>query len=178
MDYLEARYERPTMFFSGIMAGVISGAVMLFMMMIVSRAIGQGFFFPMRLFAATFWGVNALIAGPVVPIVGTIFHLGVSAGLGVIFASLTRPRTPEGSALLGGVIYGIGVWVVMNYLIMPWLNPTMNERINFEPGWFFLSHIAFGACLSITPGIRRSLTYQHVGREEPGRPEERMRRAA
>jgi hypothetical protein len=178
MDYLEARYERPTMIASGIIAGVIAGGATLFMWMVVSRAIGQGFFFPMRMLAATFWGVNALIAGPIVPIVGTIFHLCVSAGLGVIFATLTRPRTPDGSALLGGVIYGIGVWVVMNYLVMPWINPTMNERMNFEPGWFFLSHIAFGACLSITPSLRRSLTYQQVPREEPSRPEERIRRAA
>jgi hypothetical protein len=150
---------------AGAVAGVIAGACMAVLLMIVSAAAGMGFWHPLALAGGLFYGVNAILDGIGPVLTGVIAHLSLTAVLGAIFGSLlSKEQGTVGRAAGWGLLYGIPCWAVTTYILLPLLNPTMGARVDLAPGWWFLSFLTFGFVLGVTPIIR-----QAIGRdlEEP-----------
>jgi hypothetical protein len=150
----------------GALAGIVAGLVMAVVMMIYFSVMGAGFWYPVENIAAVFFGIDALLGGAGVVIVGLLTHLLVSALLGMLFASLLQPRTSTGAAFFGGLAYGIGVWVVMTYIILPIFNPTMSARMAVTAGFWFFSHLIYGGFLAFTPGLVREFALRGTQREQ------------
>jgi hypothetical protein len=142
----------------GAIAGILAGIVMAMAAMFYAAANGSRFWLPVRSIAATWYGANALAGGAGILIVGLVTHLGTSAFGGVVFAALPSSRKSATAALLSGLVWGVVVWAIMSFAVMPWLNPTMYAgTVGREPGWWFVFHLIYGGTLVVTPGlVRRS----------------------
>jgi hypothetical protein len=143
---------------SGI-AGILAGTVMAVAAMLHAAANGSGFLLPVRSIAATWYGAKALVGGAVVLLVGLVTHLSTAAFGGVVFAVLPSSRKSAIAALLSGLIWGVVIWAILSFAVMPWLNPTMYAgTVGKEPGWWFVLHLIFGGMLVATPSLVRRVS--------------------
>ena len=141
---------------AGMTAGLLGGIAFGVLSMVVSAALGQGFWFPMQLIGGLFYGVNVILGGNAPAITGIFTHLIWAVILGGIFASFVRPYTADSTAVIGGLVFGVAVWAVMTYAILPWANPTLSERVALMPNWWFAYHLVFGLVLGSTPALMRA----------------------
>lgn len=146
---------------AGAEAGLISGLVMMLALMVYTAALGEGFFFPLQQVAATFLGVEALIGGVGTILLGAAIHFAVAAAWGIGFGLMVPPVTSSSSAAGWGAIYAVGVWLVMTFVALPVFDPVMSDRVALYSGWWFASHLLYGAVLGLTP----ELTQQMLVRE-------------
>ena len=116
----EAVQTLPTrsIWLGGASSGIVACIAMEIFAMVASSAMGQGFWTPQRLTAATFMGVDALLGGGGTVLLGLVMHLVAGAVLGVIFALLTPRVTSAGRDLGLGLLFGIVVWVVATYIAL------------------------------------------------------------
>ena len=160
MAYTNETRNRGSVWNGGIVAGIIAGVVMAMFSMGYAGMMGMGFLTPLRLLAGPLYGVDALIGGAGVLLVGLMVHMMVSAMYGVIFAALVGRRTSGGAAAGWGLLYGAVVWAVMRYGVVPITDSTMNDRIPVMAGAFFFEHLLFGIVLGITPALVRRFSTQ------------------
>lgn len=155
----------------GAVAGIIAGIVMAMFTMMYAGMMGMGFWMPLRLIAATLFGVDALVGTGGVLFVGLVLHMVVSAVFGIIFAAIVGARTSGAAAVGWGLIYGVAIWAVMGFLVVPVANSTMNPRLPMMAGAFFIEHLLFGITLGITPALMRRFAGREPGefREVPER---------
>ena len=97
------------------------------------------------------FGQTAL-TGLVPIITGGIIHLVVATALGVLFAWLVGLR--QANLVLWGMAYGAIIWLVVQFVALPLLNPLMAEEIS--PLLFLIDHLVYGAFLGgyLTEGQR------------------------
>jgi hypothetical protein len=145
----------------GGIAGIIAGIVMLVATMWYFAAQGQGVLTPLYLIAAQWLGVDALLGGIGVVLLGLATHLVLSAIFGIIFAAFTHGPKFVGTALAGGIVWGFFIWLFMTYLVLSWSNPTMSSRLVLMPVWWVLANLMYGCMLAITPVIRQSFVLRH-----------------
>jgi hypothetical protein len=141
-------------FDGGVRAGLFAGLVMALAGMFVSAATGAGFWTPMRLLAAGVLGVNALIGGFGVVLLGLALHFAVAAFWGVIFTALVDRDLAADRALAAGLVYGAAVWAVMTYGALPLLDRTMLPRVRLAPGTWLVMHLVYGVCLWRAPELK------------------------
>ena len=67
------------------------------------------------------------------------------------------------SALFGGVVVGIAIWVAMDLLVLPLANPTMAARIALMPLAYFIAHLLYGFGLAMTPAFMRTFSKEFHG---------------
>lgn len=83
------------------------------------------------------------VAGPV--IVGTLIHFIASilfgAAFGIIFGRILRIPSTFGSPVVAGLIYGMIVWFLAYFIILPITNP---ELLDMYAPVFILQHIVYG----------------------------------
>lgn len=139
---------------SGVLTGVIAGFVMTAILCAHFAVVGLGFWLPVQLFSGMFYGADAILGGTGPTIVGLAMALVASSVAGFIFSLILRPRTPTSDALAFGLIFGIVMWALRTYLVLPAFNQTLSDRVTLIPGWWFFSHLAFGACMGLLPRIR------------------------
>lgn len=143
----------------GIIAGVTGAILMAMWSMGYAAAQGLGLFLPLRLIAATFFGVEALVGGAGVLLTGMMLHFVTASAWGVLFALLLPRDAGYAVSLLAGAAYGgIVVLVVMTYAILPALDQVMRERV--ELTWFswVVTHLIYGVVLGLlTPFLRRRI---------------------
>ena len=145
---------------AGVLAGLAGGLAMVFYLMLYSDFWGAGFLLPLRLFAATFFGVDSLIGGPGVVVAGLLLHLAVSAVLGVVYALIPRRTTTTFHALLGGIGFGVAVLLISTFLVLPAADPVLRARVSLFPMAWFLSHVIFGALTGgLVMPLRRKSTH-------------------
>ena len=142
-------------FRAGVLAGIIGGALMAAFSMMYTAAVGAGFWTPLRLIGATFYGVDALVGGSGVLLWGMIVHFMSAIVLGVVFAAIAPRRLTAGPALFGGVIWGLVALVVMTFVVMPIVDRTMLPRVAMMPGMWVAAHVAFGIGVASAPALRR-----------------------
>ncbi len=143
----------------GIVAGLIAGVVMGVVSMLHAAATGLGFFLPLRLIAATAYGVDAEIGGANVITAGLALHLIASMIFGLIFGVLVGRRMHAGVAFVWGLIYGIVVWALMTFIGLPSIDPTMRARVAMMPISWFINHLVFGGMLFLTPLLSRAFAH-------------------
>jgi hypothetical protein len=76
---------------------------------------------------------------------GLALHLIMSVGLGLLFA-LILPTFP-GPVIIWSLTIGPALWVLASLLILPTLNPVMNQYVD-RPS-FFAAHFAYGLVLGL-----------------------------
>lgn len=128
--------------------GVIGGLLMAMVTMVVEWTIGDGFWAPLVYISAVLLrdlqdvvGEPGFIAGPV--LLGAVLHFLTAIVLTSAFVQLAPRRWQEASTLvLVGMLFGLLVYLVAWYVVLPLVNPVMLQ-LN---GWgFALGHVAWGA---------------------------------
>jgi hypothetical protein len=161
-----SRTHRSSAPVAGAVAGLIAGVLMAMWSMGYAAYQGLGFFLPLKLIAATFLGVNAIIGGFWVLLLGVLIHLSVSAGWGVVFGALARRLGVGASTALGG-IYGLAVYLLMTFLVLPWIDPVMRARVEVTMTSFLIAHLVFGIALGLlTPVLRGAASRHEVQRRD------------
>lgn len=151
----------------GALGGVLGGAVMAIWTMIVFWLTGVGFWTPLNLIAHTVWRSAPLDAtfswgGP---LLGMAVHLAMSILLGVVLAALVSAtpglaRKPGATGIIG-MVYGLGVWLVMQYALWPALDDAAADR--FTPWVFAVGHVIYGLHLGVClAGVGSRSTRQPV----------------
>lgn len=137
---------------SGIIAGMIFGA---FMMFVVAPALHKPMTAPLNMIGAMFLGKAYLMhpsGGSIV--LGLMMHMVMSAILGIIFAYIWRAISGnKGYEILAGLVYGLIVWLAMTYIVLPIMGSPMAKVTG---GWFLIGHLIFGLFVGlITPKYGR-----------------------
>ena len=144
-----ATLPAPTVVGSGVAAGIIAGIVMAIWAMATSAITGAGFWIVPQLIAGMFYGPLTLVRGATTVVIGTLVHVVVSAGLGALFALMVgwRPGA-DGRMLAWGFVYGLAIWLVMSFGVLPLVNPTMSARVALTPVNWIFQHFLFGLVLA------------------------------
>jgi hypothetical protein len=142
-------------FKAGVISGLIGGALMAAWAMVATSALGLGPFAVPQLIGAAFRGPEALLKGASTIALGVMLHLIVSAAFGVLFTMLVRRDTPRGIAVLAGVAYALGVFVLMTFVVVPVVNPVMSNRVSMMIGTVLMMHVLYGIALGLAPTLRR-----------------------
>ena len=146
----------------GMVAGLIGGCSVALWSMASAAIAGYGLLFPFNMMGATFAGPEALIGGTGVMLWGLSVHLAVSVVLGILYAFMVRPEVQNITSLLGGIIYGMVILAVMTYVVLPWANPVLHQRVWMMPTSWFLLHAVFGLGVALVPMLER-----HIGKPTP-----------
>src|SRR6267142_2408447 len=150
---------------AGIADGMLSAILMMGFLMAYSSVTGAGVTMPLKALGALVYGVEALVAGSMAMLVGAGIQLGFSIVLGILFALCTSRRTSIVAALFTGIAVGIAIWVAMELVVLPYMNPTMAARIALMPLAYFIAHLLYGIGLGLTPVFIR--TFSRKRREPP-----------
>jgi hypothetical protein len=128
----------------GAIAGIGGGLAMIIVAALLSMAIGQDVWREPREIAITFLGAAAQ-TGWVPIVVGTIVHFIVAALFGAIFGIVSRRllRLPSdyGAQVLAGLIYGLALWVLAYFIVLPIVNPALLDT--YAPS-FLIQHLVYG----------------------------------
>ena len=151
-------------FAAGIADGILSAILMMGFMMAYSSATGAGVTMPLKALGALVYGVEALVVGTMAMLAGAGIQLGFSIVLGILFALCMSRRTSIVAALFAGIAVGIVVWVAMELVVLPYMNPTMAARIALMPMAYFVAHLLYGIGLGLTPLFIR--TFSRKRRDE------------
>ncbi|RKH43759.1 hypothetical protein D7X55_22885 [Corallococcus sp. AB049A] len=89
-------------------------------------------------------------------LLGLLIHFSVAGGMATGFALLLPRRGTAVAALCLGVLYGMGLWTVMTWLMIPFASPPLSHEA--PTSMLFLLHLAFGAALGTMPAFRNVLT--------------------
>jgi len=139
----------------GAAAGAAGGVLMAGWAMVLAALTGYGPLFPFRLVGATLIGDDALVGGAAIVSYGLGLHLVAAVALGTVFGALSRWASSRSAALVAGIVYSVGLLLLMSYLVLPLANPALLHRMVLVPGsWFFL-HVLYGAGVSLAPAIAR-----------------------
>ena len=137
----------------GAIAGLAGGVAMAIVAALLSASMGQDIWHESKRIAAIVYGPAALAVsgfdpGPV--LVGSLIHLLVSAVLGAIFGIVTRRllhlTSDFGTPVMAGLVYGLLIWMVAYFVVLPLLNPSLLEV--YTPA-FIIQHVAFGVVLGL-----------------------------
>ena len=159
---------------AGIADGILSAILMMGFMMAYSSATGAGVTMPLKALGALVYGVEALVAGSMAMLAGAGIQLGFSIVLGILFALCTSRRTSIVAEMLVGIAVGIVIWVAMELVVLPYMNPTMAARIALMPLAYFIAHLLFGIGLGLTPVFVRTFSRKPHERRRMGRPTEAL----
>jgi uncharacterized membrane protein YagU involved in acid resistance len=153
---------------AGIADGILSTILMMGFMMAYSSVTGAGVTMPLKTLGALVYGVEALVVGSMAMLVGAGIQLGLSMVLGILFALFTSRRTSILAPLFAGIVVGIVIWVAMELVVLPYMNPTMAARIALMPLAYFIAHLLYGIGLGLTPIFVRAFSRKrHDHHPEP-----------
>jgi len=140
-----------------LLAGIIASLVLGMLEMLYGAITGLGFWSPVVFIAATIVRGLQSVGTPMefqaLPVLlGLMGHMMNSVILAFVFSWLIAPRLRGVSALAaGGVVYGLIVFVVMWFGVVPLVDPIM---LKLNALVFALSHMMWGATLGLVLGWR------------------------
>lgn len=133
----------------GIVAGLIGGAVLSLFLIVMNLAAGQDIWAGVKIAGAPFLGERAMQPGfdlgPV--LIGALSHLGISIGWGLLFGLLFH-GAGRGATVVGGVLWGILVWLSMYYVVLPLVG--LAGIVRAAPmSVAVLEHVIFGIAVGV-----------------------------
>ena len=140
----------------GLVGGWTAGLAVLLVALIHSALAGLGFTWPLQMFATSVLDERVLAWPTTAAIVGLVVHIVASGAWGVLFNALVPRGVPYGWAAMAGLLYGGFVFVVMTWLVLPWL--VRGLYLTVHPLVLLAYHLLFGAVLPIAIPIRRTVT--------------------
>ena len=81
--------------------------------------------------------------------VGMMIHFATAMMFGILFA-LWGGRCSYGPAIGWGIAYGLAIWVVMHFVVLPIVNPVMAQMPYLQ---FAMLHMIFGGTLGSYPAF-------------------------
>jgi hypothetical protein len=132
--------------YAGMVAGLVAGFMVITLAMLMAIMIGEEAWSPFKMISVTVldetWmdrqGFQVLAI-----VIGLGLHFGVATTLGIVFA-VWGGRQDYIPAVGWGVVYGLAVWLVMQFIVFPVVNPVM-AKVAYIP--IALLHAIFGAAL-------------------------------
>ncbi len=137
----------------GAIAGFLAGLVMIGISPLLSLLTGISIWEPPRLIAATLLGPEVATESgfaftPV--LTGTLLHMAVSVGLGLIFGIVFRRvfhmTTEFGTPMLFGLCYGLLIFLVGYAFLLPAINPLVRDSYLMP---LIVQNMVFGVCLGM-----------------------------
>ena len=135
---------------AGIVGGLLGGLAMAVIALATTPFINRSIWFPINLVAAVvlrdLQAASPEALGQFMPLaflIGLVIHLLISTLIGTLFA-LFLPTLP-GPALLWSLITGTLLWAVVQFIVLPLVNPIMSELVS--PGSFVIAHILYSLVL-------------------------------
>src|SRR4051812_13403306 len=112
---------------SGVSAGLIGGLLMAIWAAFATLAKGLGLFALPQMVGSTFLKPEAMLHPYATALWGTALHLLVACVWGVLFAALVRRETRPSAAFPAGLLYGTGIFLLMNFVVVPVTNQVMAD---------------------------------------------------
>ncbi len=141
----------------GVIAGLLGGCFVALWSLASAAYAGYGAHFAFNLVGATFEGPEALIGGTGVVLWGLSVHFTVSIIFGILYAFMVRPEVQNMTSLFGGIVYGMAILAMMTYVVLPWANPALHQRLWMMPAAWFFTHALFGLGVASVPMLERHL---------------------
>lgn len=132
----------------GVIGGIVGGMAMGMWMMLYYFASDRGFWSPLG-YIGHFFLRDADITSTGQVIVGLVVHMMMSMVLGAAIA-LTFARVNRLTSMMRGVVVGLVVWVVMQYVVLNIFDDVAFE--GFVQWAFAVGHVLFGAMLGLVAG--------------------------
>jgi hypothetical protein len=142
----------------GVTGGLAGGIAMGLLSILLSDVSGAGALLPLQLVAAAFYGVDALLGGSLITLLGAVLHLVSSAFWGAMFSLIFR-REPKSGAIaraIEGLCFGAFLWLVMWELVLPSVDPVLRDRAALASGSFFALHLLYGLIVALARPRRDS----------------------
>jgi len=132
---------------AGVKGGLAGGVAMALLAMLYGLVFFRSVWYPINLIA------GSLYVAPAVPtteamlhfrfewfLLALAMHLTMCLLVGLLYGAML-PMLPTRPILLGGII-GPLLWTGLVYHILAWVNPLLDDKINWI--WFAASQVAFG----------------------------------
>ena len=152
---------------AGAVAGVIGGVAMVLFLVTFMVATGRFALEPLQLFGGTFYGPRALSPaagfGPV--IWGLALHLAVAAALGIVFSLVVSGDADPIVVTTSGIVYGLLAWLLLTFLVLPFVDPMMSRSLADFPFAWFAAHVPYGATLALASQFREALSARERARQ-------------
>jgi hypothetical protein len=143
---------------AGLAAGVAGGLLMAAFLVVAAVTQGLEPFAAIEPMGATFRSADGFEGGPSAALVGFVLHLGVSALVGLVFATLMprdfKPR--EAGVLCVGLAFL--VMGVQTSVVVPAVNPVLKSHFHHLGGSWVIAHALFGLTSGyVCQRLRRAL---------------------
>lgn len=130
----------------GAIAGLGGGGAMMVAAALLVAATGADIWQEPREIAAVALGGTAQGSGfDGAVLLGTVIHFVVSMLLGALFSIVSRRvlhlPSDYGVPTLAGLIYGLGIWAVAYFIVLPIVNPLLLDT--YAPA-FVIQHMVYG----------------------------------
>ncbi|MDO8684425.1 MAG: hypothetical protein Q7N50_13195 [Armatimonadota bacterium] len=113
-------------FLLGLLGGAVCAAITILIMLVVSAITGNGAPYPYSL-----------------ELLASVIILG--AALGGVYTSFFCGRIATGPAIGVGFIYGVGIWLILQFLVLPLLAANISAAV--RPGTLAAYSIIFGVLM-------------------------------
>jgi hypothetical protein len=156
-DRLPAREPADHQAAVGAVAGLAAGATMWLVAMLFARG-DMGFFFPLRLVAASFMGLAALDTGAALGplLLGILLVALTSVVFGLVFTSILSERHDVFGSVLVGILYAGTLWLVSWFVIARVVDPMLFAAASAL--YMLLLHLVYGVVLGfLVPFLRKVL---------------------
>jgi hypothetical protein len=154
---------------TGLGPGLLGGALMALILVFLSFAQGRPFWHPFAIVASTLLGPDAMRGGAGSIVLGVFLHFLMAALLGMLFTTIFG-RTTMRRTLGFGLFYSLFIWLVVQFVLMPLLNPFAATQLGTV--WpFFLGHLAYGLILAASVPTVKDIDAPERGYIDPLRRE-------
>jgi hypothetical protein len=134
-------------FLLGLLGGAISSVVLALIMAIVSVSTGRGAMHPFGFIGSAIVNVASGGSSDIAAPVGALLVIAVGTLLGGVFTSVMCGMVATGPGIGIGLVYGFGIWVLLQYFLLPVLDPALVTQINRTA--FASASLFFGALLGV-----------------------------
>ena len=136
----------------GVIAGLLGGLAMLVVVVVHALGVGADPLLPAVAVAVTWLGTDGLTNTAPQMALGVLTHYAVSVGWGVVFGiAISRVRLGSAASSALALGYGVLIWALMTFAILPWLNATLLALVETIPWVWFGAHIAYALPLVAIP---------------------------
>lgn len=135
---------------SGVKAGIVGSFLAFLLLSHAYQMSGGDIALPVRVLAFRLSGDANIAAGSLGVGICMIMILATGAGLGALFGVIMSKLIGRiGFVMAAGVgmVYGLLVWIVVQYIVLYYLAP--DALMFYDQHVLMWSHVAYGACLGI-----------------------------
>ena len=133
---------------AGVIVGTAAGIVSAIFATAISLATAEDIWVGAKAAGYAFYGDRTLLPGFELDliIVGVLTHFAVSIGWSIPFVLLFWGLSPR-ATLIAGILWGLGVWIVMFYIVLPLVGAAKVAAMT-PVGRAIVEHLFFGIAVA------------------------------